>query len=431
MRVLVTGTTTFFSPRLIQGFNALGASVTVADDHWWSIGKAMPCAKWLRTPSLSHDPAGYLASLVGELRSRPYDLLLPTFEESLLLAEFRDEVESLTTLWLPSFEAIWQLHHKPSLNDLCCELNIPTPPTVTGPNPVSLIDQVRSLRFPVVMKLPTSNNSVGREYCDTLQDLVHRFSIVYHEQTQRHAEPPFVQQKIDGQAVYTLMLCNEGQKLGEVIYRPLRTVPENGGTSSHRETISHPQIAELTQQLASATGWSGFLGLDFIVDRIDGTPYLIDANPRANPAVQLGYLGGVDWTRILTELHYGRRPTPVIARPGVRSTTPLLDGLWLVEALAPRKQWASNLFGRFCKVLRPDWKLDSWHDFMGSYEPLAHSAILWQSFSAVFKSLLTGKPVAEEFINGANYDPVTASKLRNASKRINASVRQLETSDSF
>jgi predicted ATP-grasp superfamily ATP-dependent carboligase len=412
MRVLVTGTSTFFTPRLLQGFGARGVSVTAADDHLWSIGKAVPRTRWVRTPSLSRDPAGYLASLIQELKTRHYDLLLPTFEESLLLAEFREEIESLTCLLLPPFEVMWQLHHKPSLYNLCCDLDIPAPPTVTRPNPFDLEEQVSGLKFPVVLKLPTSNNSVGREYCDTLPELVERFQAVYTREIEQQADTPFVQQKIDGEAIYTLMLCHEGRKLGEVIYRPLRTFPENGGTSSHRESIHHPQIEVLTERLAAATGWSGFLGLDFIVDRTDGTPYLIDANPRANPAVHLGYLGGVDWTGLLLDLQHGRNPEPVIARPGVRNSTPLLDALWLLEALPPRRNWAQNLYQRARKVFKPDWKLDSGHDFMGKNEWLCHMAIGWQGFSAIGKSLMSGDAIAKCFLNGANYDPLTVQKLR-------------------
>lgn len=412
MRVLVTGTSTFFTPRLIQGFATRGVSVTAADDHLWSIGKAIPQTRWLRTPSLSRNPAGYLATLIRELKSRPYDLLLPTFEESLLLAEFREEIESLTCLLLPPFETMWQLHHKPSLYNLCCELDIPAPPSVTRLNPANLNEQVSGLPFPVVLKLPASNNSVGREYCDTMAELVERFHAVYAHETQHQAEPPFVQQKIDGEAIYTLMLCHEGRKLGEVLYRPLRTFPENGGTSSHRESIQHPQIAELTARLAAATNWSGFLGLDFIVDRADGTPYLIDANPRANPAVHLGYLGGVDWTGLLIDVQRGHQPPPMMARPGVRNSTPLLDALWLMEGLLPRKNWGPNLYQRLRKVLKPDWKLDSGHDFMGKSEWLCHIAIGWQGFSAIGKSFLNGEPIAKCFLSGANYDPLTVQELR-------------------
>ncbi len=412
MRVLVTGTSTFFTPRLIQGFTTRGVDVTAADDHFWSIGKAIPNTRWLRTPSLSRDPGGYLASLIRELKTHHYDLLLPTFEESLLLAEFREEIESLTCLLLPPFETMWQLHHKPSLYDLCCELDIPAPPTVTRPTLPNFEEQVGGLQFPVVLKLPTSNNSIGREYCDTMSELVERFHAVHARETQQHAEPPFVQQKIKGEAIYTLMLCQAGRKLGEVIYRPLRTFPENGGTSSHRESIVHPRISELTERLAAATGWSGFLGLDFIVDDVTGTPYLIDANPRANPAVHLGYLGGVDWTGMLIDLHRGEQPSLVNARPGVRNSTPLLDALWLLEGLCPRRNWAQTMYGRVKKVFKPDWKLDSGHDFMGKSEWLCHIAIGWQGFSAIGKSLLNGQPIAQCFLNGANYDPFAVQRLR-------------------
>ena len=280
MRVLVTGSSMFFTARLIQGLSAHGIDVTAADHHWWSVGKSIPRTKWLCTPSLAHNPAGYLSALVQELKSRPYDLLLPTFEESLLLAEFREEVESLTSLLLPPFEMMWRLHDKTSLYDLCCELEIPTPPTVPRLIPDNLESQLSGLRFPLVLKLPTSNNSIGREYCSSMPEFIERFHLLHARESRRRAAPPFVQQKIPGETISTLILCFEGRKLGEVIYRPLRCFPENGGTSSHRESIVHPKIAELTERLAAATHWNGFLGLDFVVDCNDGTPFLIDANPR-------------------------------------------------------------------------------------------------------------------------------------------------------
>ncbi len=412
MRVLVTGSSMFFTARLIQGLTAAGIEVTVADHHWWSVGKSIPRTRWLRTPSLAGNPAGYLSALIRELKSRPYDMLLPTFEESLLLAEFRDEVESLTSLPLAPFDVMWRLHHKPSLYDLCCELNIPTPPTVPRPNPLELEREIGALRFPVVLKLPTNNNSVGREYCETMPELVERFGLLHARESRRHAEPPFVQQKIHGDAIYTLMLCHEGRKLGEVIYRPLRCFPENGGTSSHRESISHPRIEALSERLANATQWTGFLGLDFIVDHDDGTPRLIDANPRANPAVHLGYLGGVDWTGLLMNAVRGDCPDSVTARPGVRNCTPLLDAMWIIDGLRPQQSWAKNLSHRIRKVLRPDWKLDSGHDFIGRSEWLCHMAIGWQGFSAISTSLLTARSIGHCFVHHANYDPVTVRPMR-------------------
>jgi predicted ATP-grasp superfamily ATP-dependent carboligase len=417
MRFLVTAASTFFATRLIQGLGARGVEATAADSHWLSVGKvSRHTARRLRTPSLARDPAGYLATLVRELRTRPYDLLLPTFEESLLLAEFRDELEPLTRLFLPPFEVMWELHYKPNLYRRCLDLEIPTPPTVVPGTALGLEHQVAGLRFPVVVKLPAANNCVGRAYCDSLPELIERFTALYQNEIRRGAPAPFVQQKIDGEPVYTLMLCHAGKKLGEVLYRPLRTFPENGGTSAHRESIAHPEISAISARLAGATGWTGFLGLDFIVDRRDGTPYLIDANPRSSPAIHLGYLGGVDWTGMLVELLRGREPAPVIARPGVRSRTPLLDVGWLLEGFRPQPGWPQSVVKRVRRFLRPEWQLDSGHDFLGNRDWLCHVTLGCQAAVAGVKSLATGRSVGQTILEDENYDPITAQQFRAARK---------------
>ena len=104
MRVLITGASTFFVPPLVRGFGLRGVEVTAADSRWFSMGKAARHSiRRLRLPLLAKDPGGYLDGVLRELKARPYDLPLPAHEESLLLAEYRPELESLTRLFLPTF----------------------------------------------------------------------------------------------------------------------------------------------------------------------------------------------------------------------------------------------------------------------------------------------------------------------------------------
>lgn len=413
MRMLVTGASTFFATRLIEGLGARGVAVTAADTHRWSVGKASRyTVRKLRLPSLARDPAGYLGRVLEELHSRRYDLLLPTFEESLLLAEFRDDIEPLTRMFLPQFETMWRVHHKPSLHRLCLELGIPTPPTVTPATPAELERHVQGLRFPVVLKLPAANNCIGRVYCSDIRELTQRFTEVCRQQTTVGAGAPFVQQKIDGAGVYTLMLCRDGQKVGEVIYRPLRTYPDREGTSAHRESIRNREIESLTARLAQATGWTGFLGLDFLVDRATGVPYLIDANPRATPAVQLGCLAGVDWPGLLIDMAAGRRIVPLEARPGVRNRTLLLDVGWLLEGLTPQRNWLPGALRRVRGFLKPHWTLDSTHDYLGAGEWSCTLTLAGQALVALGKSLATGRPLGSTILDGLNYDPQTVGQMR-------------------
>ncbi len=413
MRVLITSTSTFFTPPLIQGFASRGIEVTAADSRWISVGKAArQVVRRLRLPILARDPGAYLQALVQEVTTRSYDLLLPAYEEALLLAEYRHVLEPYTRLLLPSFETMWHVHDKRNLYKLCQELQIPAPPTVVPSSPCELHQEWAALRFPVVVKLPSANNCVGRSYCENFAELIDRFNRQFEAETRRGAAPPFIQQKIEGEPIYTLMLCHAGRKLGEVIYRPLRTYPEHGGTSAHRESIEHPLISALTERLSRATRWTGFLGTDFIVDHADGTPYLIDANPRPTPAVHLGCLAGIDWVGILVRMVEDQDAEPQFARPGVRTRSILLDLGWLLEGCRPQKNWLSSVRDRVVKYRWPDWSLDVRYELAAKGEWFSAMALTYQGLAAAVIALMTGRGINQTLLDDVNYDPVAAECLR-------------------
>ena len=251
MRVLATGTSSFFAARLIQGFGELGVPVTAADGRFWSGSKSLPnVTRRLNVPSPNRDPERYLDLIERELQHQHYDLLLPTFEEGLLFAQQADVLRQRVKLLIPPFATMWQLHHKPSLHQFCTRVGLPSPRTFTPQSNDELTALLGELRYPVVLKPPAGNNSVGRVFCETAEDLQREFqqhAAVCHNVA---AEPPLVQEKIIGQPIYTLMLCDAGRKVAEVIYRPLRTFPDDGGTSVIRESIAHPEIAEITETIA-------------------------------------------------------------------------------------------------------------------------------------------------------------------------------------
>lgn len=413
IRILVTGSSTFFATRLIHDLGRRGVEVTAADSLAVSPGKASRfVSRRLLVPSPGTNPGGFLEAIQTELASRRYDLLLPAFEESVLLSEYRTELQKHTKLFLPLFASMQQLHHKPSLSALCRKLGLPTPPTVVPRNLDDLALAAQALRYPIVLKLPMGNNSVGRAFCDDWDSLHANYSQLAATQQQNGDERPFLQQKIDGELVYTLCFANEGRKLGEVLYRTRRTFPEAGGTSAHRESIDHPQISRIANQLLAATDWTGFLGLDFIVERETGIPYLIDANPRPNPAIHLGFLAGVDWSRILLDLAAGINPQPQMARAGVHVHTLMLDIGWLCEGLSPLKDVLWKFPGRFAKFLSPPWPVNSRDDLLTIGETAAAFVILLHSGYSFAKALLLGRPFGQVLLANANYDAVAAHAYR-------------------
>lgn len=413
MRILVTGASTFFATRLIHDLGRRGAEVTAADGQWFSAGRASRyVTRGLCVPRLGADPGGFLRAITHELKSRRYDLLLPTFEESLLFAEYQDELREHTALFLPPFDVMQRLHHKPSLDLFCLEHGIPSPHTFVIPNREYLRGLSDELPFPVVLKLTAANNSVGRAYCRDWATLEDCYCRLEAQQRRVGAELPFVQQKIEGDLVFTLSFCWEGQKLAEVLYRTQRTYPQDGGTAAHRESIDHPAVAQITGQIVSATSWTGFLGLDFIVERESGIPYLIDANTRANPAIHLGYLSGIDWSQILFDLLDGRVPAPQTARTGIHAHTLLVDAAWLMEGLFPSVAPLWRFPQRLHRFLFPGWPVDSRDELISLREFGPVAVLALQSILSFYTSLTTRRQISQVMLDDANYNPVTVAMYR-------------------
>ena len=412
MKVLVTGTSTFFSARIVQELGRQQAVPTAADSLRWSAGKlSRYCRERLLMPHLGHNPAGYLDAVRNALRRGSYDLLLPTFEESLLLAEYQDELRQSTRLLLPDFETMLAVHCKPILHARCREWGIPSPDTFWPANAADLHRRAHQLTYPVLIKLPMANNSIGRTYCANAFTLINEYKRLTASTHLTESERPFVQRYIDGELICTLMLCSRGRKYGEVIYRSLRTLPDQGGTSVHRESIEHPAIEELTSQFAAKTNWSGFVGMDFLVDRQTGIPHLVDVNPRANPAVNLGFMAGVNWTGLIRQLAFDEETTPVAARPGVRSHNVLMDIAWLFEGMQFGPNWWARSCDRLRRLLRPGWTSHG-RDLLSCREDWGPTAALGlHGLQTLLRSCVGGAPMGRTVLDDANYNPVTAARL--------------------
>jgi len=412
-RILVTGSGTFFAARLIHDLGRRGAIITAADSLRVSAGKTSRFVSHrLRVPTLGSDPGGYLEAVLRELRARPYDLLLPMFEESLLLSEYQSEIRSHARLFLPAFDSMHTLHHKPSLDGLCTTIGVPTPPTLVLRNAGDLRLVPQFLGFPVVLKLPAGNNAVGRTYCDDPASLEREFLRLAAQQALRSGELPFVQKKIKGEMICTLCFCWQGQKLAEVVYRSSRTFPESGGTAAHRESIQHPEISEIADRLVATTRWSGFLGLDFLLENETGIPYVIDANTRANPAIHLGFLCGLDWSQIIFDLLAGSTPPVQTARPGVHAHNLLTDVSWLLEGLLPRTAPLWRFPKRVARFLFPGWPVHSRDDLIGIGELVGAAVVGSQAVYSLGKSLFSGQQPGEVLLENANYNPATAEDYR-------------------
>lgn len=403
MRILVTGSNTFYGARLVQGLGATDCAVTAADCIRRSCGKVSRYAdRSLDLPPLRSNPSGYLDALLAELREHEYDALLPSFEESIFLADHREALAAQTRCFLPAPGIAWDLHHKGRLYDFCTEHEIPTPPTQVPQGRESWEQVAEAATYPAFVKPAVGLGSLGRSRCESPADTIEAFETVLKC---RDGVEPLLQTIVEGDVISTLSFCHEGKVLGDIGYRSLRTLPDDGGISCHRESVDAPDVFLLAERILAAARWTGFVGMDFVVDRATGVPYLLDFNPRVTPALQLGFVAGVDWAKIVTDIVKGVDPEPVRARADMRARSVVFDIGWLIDGFrsGPRRG-----FGKLREFLRPKWSLDSSIDLVDRRDWRPKVAMFKYAISCIVGSAVRRRAFGDLLFHESTYDRTTA-----------------------
>jgi hypothetical protein len=95
-----------------------------------------------------------------------------------------------------------------------------------------------------------------------------------------------MQEFIDGTPANIMIACWRGEILGEVGVQALHCQGLTGAANVV-QLIDNHELSRAAVLVAKRLGMSGFFGLDFVLERVSGSAYLIEINPRCT---QLGHL---------------------------------------------------------------------------------------------------------------------------------------------
>jgi hypothetical protein len=103
----------------------------------------------------------------------------------------------------------------------------------------------------------------------------------------RHEKPRVtIQEFIQGRPANAMIACWQGEVVGTIVVEVIASQGATGAATVVR-VVRNEEIERAGQLIAGKLKLSGFHGLDFILDRETGSPYLIELNPRCT---QLGHL---------------------------------------------------------------------------------------------------------------------------------------------
>ena len=274
------------------------------------------CTKRLVYPSPRRSPDQFIEFLLKEIKENHYDCLFPMEEETLLLlANYHSEISPYTYLLSPGLKKIEFVRDKRNLMEFAEAHGIPTPKTIQispSLSPPSLMAEGRvgEIPIPAVIKPRISSGSFGIIYVKKKEDLIPSYQSVH----ERYPFPLIQEWIPDGGGTFGFSaLFDEASNIkAAFVHKKLRMYPVQGGPSTLREGVEHPQIMKLGLSLLKSLNWVGVGMVEFKVDPRDGIPKLMEINPRFWGSLQLAIVSGVDFPYLILRMARGESFEPIL-----------------------------------------------------------------------------------------------------------------------
>jgi predicted ATP-grasp superfamily ATP-dependent carboligase len=274
------------------------------------------CTRRLVYPSPRRSPDQFIEFLLKEIKENHYDCLFPMEEETLLLlANYHSEISPYSYLLSPGLKKIEFVRDKRNLMEFAETHGIPTPKTFQispslSPSLLMAEGRVGEIPIPAVIKPRISSGSFGIIYVKKKEDLIPSYQSVH----ERYPFPLIQEWIPDGGGTFGLSaLFDEASNIkAAFVHKKLRMYPVQGGPSTLREGVEHPQIMELGLSLFKSLNWAGVGMVEFKVDPRDGIPKLMEINPRFWGSLQLAIVSGVDFPYLILRMARGESFEPIL-----------------------------------------------------------------------------------------------------------------------
>ena len=268
--------------------------------------------KFHRCPGLRDDPVGFLGFVESLLAAQHFDVLLPIHEQGFLFARAQQRLANHVGLALPSFESYRAVHSKAGFSRLLDALGLPQPVTRI----VKSADELRAaIGFSSVVKTSVGTASRGIWLVRNEADLESALQAL--NANGAFADEVLVQEFVAGATEKAQAVFCRGQLIGCHAYRQI--VVGAGGGEAIKQSVGRPQVRTLLATIGEKLAWHGALSVDYIMPEDNGTPLLIDCNPRLVEPMS-AYLAGLDLVGLLLRISLGEAPAVAgESRAGVRT----------------------------------------------------------------------------------------------------------------
>ena len=284
-KVLITYCWNRVGYNIMRSLSAHDIDVYVADTSKRNI---CSMSRYIKGSYVYPDPfaeeEAFIKKLLEIIEQLHPNILLPTHDESLVIAKHIDKFPSWLIIPIASYQLLQDLSDKQIATSLASSVGVPTPRIFNS------IEEIKS--FPVVFKAAISNSAKDVYFPGNLEELQNLIR-------QYEGRKTLIEEKCSG-CDYSVECVRGKDFFRASVYRALVTKTEGGGTTTQRIIVEHPDLIHYAQLILDKVDYQGVCGIDFKVDDETEDAYFIEINARYTGGLATPIAAGFD----IPYIHY-------------------------------------------------------------------------------------------------------------------------------
>lgn len=274
--VLITGARAPVAQDLARACRAAGYETHLADSAPAHAARALrPAFPVYRLPPPRQRFREFRSAILSLIETTNADHVIPTCEEVFWVAEAAARDGYADRLFAPDLDRLATLHSKARFIEFAASLGIATPETHVLEGPLHPGDL--PLEFEDLVLKPEYSRFASHTLVSPTPEEMSR---IRPTRTRRWV----AQKRIRGEEVCSWAALREGRIVAFAAYRPRWR--QGRAAAFQMEAINAPGILAITTRIGAATGMTGHLSFDVILDQ-DGVALPIECNPRAVSGLHL------------------------------------------------------------------------------------------------------------------------------------------------
>lgn len=294
-------------------------------------------------PSPIYEPIQFKQKIIQFLKDNECDMLFPVHsEDTLCLNEFSDTIRKYTKFPFTEKNKMIAVNDKGILAEIAQNLEIPIPKTWIVEHIEDIMHVGDEISFPAVIKMRNATSSFGQSYVKTKEELILGFSDTIQRFSLSTDEYPIIQEFIAGTGYGVSLLFNHGKMRALFTHKRIREFPVSGGPSTCRISTRHDKMEEYAVRLLTHLSWHGIAMVEFKLTH-NGTPFLLEVNPRIWGSINQAIQSGVDFPHLLYRMALDGDVSPVISyREGIVTRNCMLDVISYIQGTIAHNPYQSR-----------------------------------------------------------------------------------------